>query len=162
MKVLLIETIIPKQVEEAPKFIRTINIMVSLINRLYGGLSVERGFFMKSLDITDTKQDTVIFCGDFFVDKIQDTLNYLVSNFDGVSFNIKDITLDVKLGRCQQSTFITLFKSENSDFNDVSNLETYLEDYLTDDDVLIKVFEQGVDSLTDLEKLVLEEASNNL
>lgn len=162
MKVLLIQTDIPKHIEETTKFNRCVSVMVSLVNRMYGGLSVERGFFMKSLDITDTKQDTIIFCDEYLHPKIVDSLNYIVSNFDGVNYTIKDITLDVKLDRCVEPSFNTLFESEVSDFNDISNLQTYIEGYLTFDDVLTKITDSGIGSLNDFDMFVLNEASNNL
>lgn len=161
MKVYYFEINVPLEVEQSPEYIRTLNIFVALINRMYGGLSVEKGFYIVTNDSGDNEKG-FIFCDEYTHKKNIESLDYLISKFDGVSYKLVDVTLDVKLGRCELPKFIEIFKSEDSDFDHICNLDDYLDVHVTHDDVLIKIHEMGINSLSDKELNILNEYSKFL
>lgn len=162
MKVYYFEINLPVEVDESSEFNRVLNVFISLMKRMYKEYSVERGLFIAHQTFDVTIEKGIIFCDDFFIQKFNEFLNYIKSNFIGITSFIEEITLDVKLNRCKNQVFIELFDSENSDVNNIYNLIIYLDTYITHDDILIKVFEEGIDSLTDSEKNILETVSKSL
>ena len=162
MKVYYFEIDLPTEVDESPEFNRVLDIFLSLLKRMYGEYSIYNKIYIAYETFDVTTEKGVIFCDDFFIRKFNEFLNYIKSNFIGITSFVEEITLDVKLGRCKNEIFISLFESENSDINNQYNLAIYLETYVTHDDVLVKVFESGIDSLTDDEKNILETASKSL
>ena len=165
MKVYHIKTIIPKVVSESEEFNRIIDLNVELLFRVYGGLSIERGVYFTnhSTFVGDIEhEDIFLFCDDLFLSKITKLFEYVVDRFGGVSYEMKEITLDVKLERYKDELFYKMFYEKGCDSTDDYNLQIYLEDYVTYDDVLIKVSEEGIDSLNEFERNVLDEASKTL
>ena len=162
MKVYYFEIDLPVEVDESPEFNRVLDIFISLMKRMYKEYSIDNGLFIAHQTFDVTVEKGIIFCDDFLIQKFHDFLNYIKSNFIGIKSFVEEITLDVKLNRCKNQVFIDLFDSEESDVNNIYNLIIYLDTYVTHDDIFIKVFEQGVDSLTDSEKNILETASKSL
>lgn len=161
MKVYYFDINIPKEVEDTPEYNRILHIFTLLVMRMYGGMSIEKGLFLANIEEGENEQ-IFIFCDEYLHKKNIEFLDYIVSNCIGVSYNFIDVTLDVKIGNCKLPAFIKLFESEDSDFNDVYNLKIYLENYMTHNDVLSKIYEMGIDSISEEELNILNEFSKNL
>ena len=165
MKVYHVKTTVPKEVNDSEEFKRIIRVNMDLVFKKYNGFSVEKGvYFCYHSTFNDgiENENIFFFCDEYFFSKIKSTLEYIVNKFGGFEYGVEDITLDVKLERYDDEFFEKLFYSEDSDINNKFNLMEYLEIYTTHDDVLIKVFDSGVDSLNDFELNILETASKSL
>jgi hypothetical protein len=161
MKVYFFEILIPKEIEESKEFNRVVDIFISLAKKYYDGYSIEKKLFITHQEFENIEKG-IVFCEDFFYGKFNEFLEYLSSKFIGIKYNVEDITLDVKLDMCENEVFIDLFKDENSDFNNICNLDAYISTYLTYDDVLLKIHRKGINSLCEFEKNVLDKYCNSL
>jgi hypothetical protein len=87
----------------------------------------------------------------------EETSNNLVNFYRDYNLLIdyKDITMDVKIGKCDIKSFQEHFnKKEGCEFN-YNLLETFLNTHMTRDDVLDKIYASGSESLTESEKKLL-------
>ena len=165
MKVYHIKTIVPKEVNDSDEFKRIIRINMDMLFRKYNGFSVEHGVYFcyhSTFNEDIENEDIFFFCDQYFFSKIISTIEHITNKFSGFKYEVQDITLDVKLERYSDVFFKKLFYSEDSDVNNKYNLMEYLETYVTHDDVLVKVFDNGIENLNDFELNILETASKSL
>ena len=93
---------------------------------------------------------------DIFADeKLTNDVIYIFSNSNFL-IDKRDITIEVKSNMCMVPAFIKLFKSEDSDRREKSQLEVYLDLYTTKDDILDKINIYGIDFLTEKDKKLLD------
>ena len=125
------------------------------LNRLFGeyleeGFSIENGMYL--IISNDDKDETEYIL--FADDKILDTFTSMFIKFD-LLIESKDITIDVKSGKCNIPLFIESFEDEDSSPYDRFELDTYLELYTSKDDILDKINIYGIDHLTEQDKELL-------
>lgn len=88
--------------------------------------------------------------------------NYFLSNFIKITekylniYEVLDITREVKLDTFNNDFFIEKFKSDDSNVNDVYQLERFLELNITSDDILDKINLFGIESITEEEKMLIK------
>lgn len=115
--------------------------------------SVEGGlYFTNTPDDSDLEYTEMVIFSD----------NYFLSNFIKITekylniYEVLDITREVKLDTFNNDFFIEKFKSDDSNVNDVYQLERFLELNITSDDILDKINLFGIESITEEEKMLLK------
>jgi len=114
--------------------------------------SIEEGFYISFSEDYDKKE---VHCIIFADDKLTNDVIYIFSNSNFL-IDKRDITIEVKSNMCMVPAFIKLFKSEDSDRREKSQLEVYLDLYTTKDDILDKINIYGIDFLTEKDKKLLD------
>lgn len=132
---------------EIPEHNDAVDIFVKNFNKEF---CINNGLFI-SLD-SDGKNTEIIVFGD---DKITKEFTQIFIDFNSV-IEIVNITKDVKFGICKLPVFIKSFKSDKSEYNSISQLEQYIYEYTTMDDVLDKISLLGIESITESEKYLLK------
>ncbi len=132
---------------EIPEHNDAVDIFVKKFNKEF---CINNGLFI-SLD-GDGKNTEIIVFGD---DRITKEFSQIFIDFNSI-IEILDITKDVKFGTCELPVFIKSFKSENSEYNSISQLNQYIYLYTTIDDVLDKISLLGIESITESEKNLLK------
>lgn len=124
-----------------------INLMSKYTFTVEGGL-----YFTNTPDDSDLGYTEIVIFSD----------NYFLSNFIKITekylniYEVLDITREVKLDTFNNDFFIEKFKSDDSNVNDVYQLERFLELNITSDDILDKINLFGIESITEEEKMILK------
>lgn len=124
-----------------------INLMSKYTFNVEGGL-----YFTNTPDDSDLEYTEMVIFSD----------NYFLSNFIKITekylniYEVLDITREVKLDTFNNDFFIEKFKSDDSNVNDVYQLERFLELNITSDDILDKINLFGIESITEEEKMLLK------
>ena len=124
-----------------------INLMLKYTFTVEGGL-----YFTNTPDDSDLGYTEIVIFSD----------NYFLSNFIKITekylniYEVLDITREVKLVTFNNDFFIDKFKSDDSNVNDVYQLERFLELNITSDDILDKINLFGIESITEEEKMLIK------
>ena len=124
-----------------------INLMLKYTFTVEGGV-----YFTNTRDDSDLGYTEILIFSD----------NYFLSNFIKITekylniYEVLDITREVKLDTFNNDFFIEKFKSDDSNVNDVYQLERFLELNITSDDILDKINLFGIESITEEEKMILK------
>lgn len=124
-----------------------INLMSKYTFNVEGGL-----YFTNTPDDSDLGYTEIVIFSD----------NYFLSNFIKITekylsiYEVLDITREVKLDTFNNDFFIEKFKSDDSNVNDVYQLERFLELNITSDDILDKINLFGIESITEEEKMLIK------
>jgi len=115
--------------------------------------NVDTGMFIalrRSEPVGKTTSEFILFSDQKTIDDFISAIN----EFE-LLIEIQDITSDVKHGKCTNLFFIELFSEEDGNFNNLSQLEDYIELYTTQNDVLEKITKYGIESISDFDKTFL-------